>query len=123
MNLPLLMPKTRDARAAPRKVLRCGAKVLFTNTSPLKVRMVDISTSGMCLMAPENIAADQICNIVFETTVHEKIYRLSVIAKSVYSICIGTSGFRVGMQFTNIDPAAQTTLNQIMADKHIPMAE
>lgn len=104
----------KDARNEVRKVLRCQARILFKNAPSLSGRTFDISPSGICIIAPEHIAPGQSCGLSFSTPIAGKIIEVNTLAKVAYSICIGTTGFRVGFQFVDPDPAARAAINQIL---------
>jgi c-di-GMP-binding flagellar brake protein YcgR len=106
--------KTEEARTEARKLLRCQATVLLKNAPSLKTRTIDVSLSGISLMAPENIVPGKLCGIAFEAAVNGKIRQVNAVGKVVYSICVGTSGFRIGLQFTDIDAPSRAALGQIL---------
>lgn len=63
-------------------------------------------------MTPEHIESGQLCGIALETPVHGKMVEVNTVAKIVYGICVGTTGFRVSQQFTDIDPASKIAINK-----------
>jgi c-di-GMP-binding flagellar brake protein YcgR len=81
----------------------------------VRVRTLDISTAGIAIIVPENIPQGELCGVSLETFVNGKMAQINAVAKVVYCICVGTTGFRVGMQFTNVEPAGQVALAQLMA--------
>jgi c-di-GMP-binding flagellar brake protein YcgR len=101
-------------RVDERKIIRCNAVVYLKNSRPLKARTVDISTSGMCIMTVENVAHNQMCGISFETPVNGTLVKVEAVAKVVYSICVGRDGFRLGLQFSNLDANSQAALERIL---------
>lgn len=103
-----------DTRIAPRKVLRCRAKVMLNGGRPPMIgRTVDISISGICLMLEAPLTAGQSCVIAFEAPVNGTMRKVMVSAKAVYSIC-GNEGFRIGLQFVQLDAANTSIINQIV---------
>ena len=108
------MIPTDDTRIAPRKVLRCRAKVVLQAGSALAGKTVDISASGICVMVDNPLQAGQICMIIFETPIKGVPKQVNVVAKVVYSI-LGTDGFRTGFQFSQLTPANTALINEIVA--------
>jgi c-di-GMP-binding flagellar brake protein YcgR len=103
-----------DTRIAPRKVLRCRVKVMLNGgRPPLIGRTVDISISGICLMLETPLAAGESCVIAFEAPVNGTMRKVMVSAKAVYSIFSG-EGFRIGLQFVQLDAANTSIINQIV---------
>lgn len=103
-----------DTRIAPRKVLRCRAKVMLNGgRPPLMGRTVDISTSGICLMLDGPLVAGESCVIAFEAPVKGTMRKVMASAKAVYSICSG-EGFRIGFQFVQLDAATTSIINEIV---------
>jgi hypothetical protein len=103
-----------DTRIAPRKVLRCRAKVMLNGgRPPVMGRTVDISTSGISLMLDVSLPAGESCVISFEAPVNGTMRKLMVSAKAVYSIC-GADGFRIGMQFVQLDAANTSMINELV---------
>lgn len=114
MNSVLDNFNPKNNRSEPRRILRTPATLLFKDRPPVRVRTIDISTSGIAIMVPMNVAEGQSCGISVDTFVNGRMVQINAVAKVIYSICVGTTGFRVGMQFTNVEPAGQTALAQLM---------
>ena len=93
------MVDPKEGRVEARKILRCSAHVILTNSTLVKAKTIDISMSGISLMLDEPLATSQQCMISFEAPANGKIVKVAVAARSVYCTCVGTSGFRVGFQF------------------------
>jgi len=102
------------ARVDERKIIRCNAMLFLKNSRPLKARTVDLSASGMCVMTIDNVAHNQMCGISFETPVNGELVKVEAVAKIVYSICVGRDGFRLGLQFSNLDANSQAALKRIL---------
>jgi hypothetical protein len=103
-----------DIRIAPRKVLRCRAKVMISGgRPPLNGRTVDISTSGICIMLEAPLQAGESCVISFEAPVKGTIRKVMVSANAVYSIYSGEA-FRTGFQFVQLDAASTSIINELV---------
>jgi c-di-GMP-binding flagellar brake protein YcgR len=105
-------PKTE--RGEPRKILRCPAMFMIQDHPAVRVRTIDISASGIAIMAPHNVPEGLTCGIAFTTFVNGHMAQINVMARVIYTICIGTEGFRVGMQFAEVDPASRVALTQLV---------
>jgi len=103
-----------EPRIAPRKVLRCRAKVMINGgRPPLIGRTVDISISGLCVMLESPLVAGESCVIAFDAPVNGTMRKIMVSAKAVYSI-YGGEGFRTGFQFVQLDAANTSIINQLV---------
>lgn len=104
----------KDARTEVRTLLRCNAQILFRDAPPMPARTVDISTKGICVIVPQDLARGQECGITFKTSIDGDQVEVNVVGKVVYSICVGTQGFRIGYQFTNVEPASRHAIDQLI---------
>ncbi|WP_151636570.1 PilZ domain-containing protein [Noviherbaspirillum aerium] len=103
-----------EPRSFPRKVMRCQAIVVVPGGNPVRCRTLDISLGGLSLMLSEQLRVGQECTIGFEAPLDGKMVRVMGQGKVVYSILAGADGFRVGMQFTNMDGANSKIVAQLM---------
>lgn len=109
-NSPMLNPK--ESRTETRKLLRCPAKVTLKNTAPQLGRTIDISPSGISVMVSEHMTPGIPCVVAFDPSINGKTITVNAAARVIYSICVGTTGFRTGFQFVEID---ETTARSIRA--------
>jgi len=104
-----------ETRIAPRKVLRCRAKVMLNGgRPPMMGRTVDISTTGISLVLDVPLPTGESCVIAFETPVKGTVRRVMASANVVYSIFSSADGFRHGFQFVQLDAANTSIINQII---------
>ncbi|HVK95398.1 MAG TPA: PilZ domain-containing protein [Noviherbaspirillum sp.] len=103
-----------ESRTSTRKPLRCQAVLSFPNMAPIRVRTKDISLGGVSVLMPEQVATGLACMITFEAPMNGRVLRVSANAKVAYSILSSTDGFRTGLQFTQIDPASNRALAELM---------
>lgn len=108
------MTVQNDARAMARKMLRCAARVVFGDATSIKGKTVDISMSGVSVMLDEPVTVGRPCTVMLEPSVNGKPVKVSVQAKAVYCTCVGTSGFRVGLQFGPQDSAMAKLIRQLL---------
>jgi hypothetical protein len=108
------MADLKDGRAEARKILRCSTRVVINETVKVKGRTIDISISGISAMMDEPIASMQKCRIYFDAPAGSRILNINIAARAVYSTCVGTSGFRVGFQFSQTDEAGMKLIRQLL---------
>jgi c-di-GMP-binding flagellar brake protein YcgR len=103
-----------DVRSETRTVLRVGATILFKDAAPMHAKTIDIGLRGMALLSPEQVTPGTLCGIRFSAMIQGKMTKVEAVARVVYSICVGTAGFRIGYQFTDMDSASKTAVTQIV---------
>jgi hypothetical protein len=109
------MSEQHDSRSAERKNFRCTALILKQGASPVTGRTLDISLRGISIMVPQHLDHGDAFLVAFETIVNNRKFKLQAHARAVYSICSGTSGFRTGFQFVDLDGAATQTVKDLTA--------
>jgi c-di-GMP-binding flagellar brake protein YcgR len=108
------MVAPKETRLEARKILRCAAKILLKDASPINARTIDISMSGISLMLAAPVAVSQQCVVIFDAPVDGKIVKINLVAKAIYCTCVGTSGFRVGFQFDQRSEAVTKSIRQLL---------
>lgn len=108
------MNQPEETRIAPRKVLRCRAKVMTGPNAAMAGRTVDISMTGICVIVDGPIKPGHTCMIYFETPVKGIVKQVNVVGKVVYSIC-GSDGFRTGFQFGQLTPTNTALISEIVS--------
>jgi len=99
---------TPNRRVHARKVLRSTATVTLPGAPPREMRTWDLGLDGMSLVAPRPISPGTRCTVAL--TLPGDAVERSLTAKSVYSSLMGPEGFKVGMVFTALDPAAEAAI-------------
>lgn len=103
-----------DSRSESRKIVRCRALVALPAVPNLVGRTVDIAGSGVCLMLDDKLNHDQKCSVKLEFTITGAPKIFIATAKVVYCICVGVQGFKVGLQFDQIDKDSMDALKQVL---------
>ncbi len=100
----------QDHRQYPRKIFRTIVKVLVDKDHIYQAKSIDISQTGLCLIIPgKNLNIGTTCHIFFDLVLLGKVYKIQVVAKVVYSICV-SEGFKAGLLFTKIDAVAEAAI-------------
>jgi hypothetical protein len=113
-NFEIIMVDPKDSRVEPRKIVHYSARVLSNNSTSVKARTIDISMNGISLMLDEPVAISQQYSVVFEAALGGKFVKINLTGRSMYCTCVGTSGFRVGIQFDPHNDAIAKTIRQLM---------
>jgi hypothetical protein len=108
------MPVTNEARAEARKRLHFPVKVISKDGMVHKGRALDISLQGISVMLNEPFDGAPMCAMVFEALVKGKVVSVSVAAEAVYSICVGTEGFRIGFKFDQKNEVAAKSIRLLL---------
>jgi c-di-GMP-binding flagellar brake protein YcgR len=106
------LSKWRNERQEERRNLHCTAVVRLRNGAGTNGRTIDISSRGISIVLPEQLAAGAECLIAFDTVVNGNRFSIAVQARSVYAILSG-SQFRTGFTFSNVDPVTEKSLAEL----------
>ena len=101
MSPPTTPPPDRNRRAAPRKMLRQPATVVYGGASR-PVRTWDLGRDGMCLLSPKPIAPGTRCRVTFEVPLVDGSVGVTAALKVVYSSYAAAEEFKIGTVFTDI---------------------
>lgn len=61
----------------------------------------------------EQLYPGQSCTVRFETSLNGKPVCITAAARVIYSILSGTEGFRMGLQFVDLDPATHKSVAEL----------
>jgi hypothetical protein len=106
-------PFSACARAAPRKPITGRAKVSVEGGVARNGKMVDISESGVGIMLDDPVATKKVCMVMCESFVDGKRVSFGARAIAAYSVLAGTKGYRIGFQFSALDPATSKIVNDL----------
>lgn len=107
------MTGTEENRVAPRKILRCRARIVVQGGPTLNGKTVDISISGICVMVDGPVPVGHTCMLIFEAMLKGVPKQVNATGKAVYSI-FSRDGFRTGFQFSQLTPACTAIINDIV---------
>lgn len=98
-----------ERRRHERRVLRGPSQLQFGSQPAMNTRTMDVSVSGLGLVAPVNPPAHTTCTVKFvvpiETNRNVTITAAATVTHSIYSRA--EDGFKVGLMFTGM--SAETT--------------
>ncbi|HAT29894.1 MAG TPA: PilZ domain-containing protein [Janthinobacterium sp.] len=76
-------------------------------------RTMDISAAGVAAMVADPVKVGQRGRITFEMYIDGKSHLIEASVSVTYCI-LGHDGFKVGFQFSNLDPAAVSAITKYM---------
>jgi c-di-GMP-binding flagellar brake protein YcgR len=108
MDIELII-QPHERRQHQRRVLRGPSQIQFENQPFMKTRTMDVSISGLGIVAPVNPPGKTTCTIRFlvpvDTDRQVTVTTSAVVTHSVFSGA--EDGFKVGLMFTGL--SAETT--------------
>lgn len=96
-----------------RKTLRCRAELQTARGSTIAVRTIDISTTGMSVVAQQALLAGASCNVGFALPKNGALQSISTAAVVLYCSGDAGDGFRLGLRFTEADQARNGLINAL----------
>ena len=95
-----------ERRQHPRRSLRGASRLQVAKHPVVETRTVDVSASGLGIIAPINPPTGMACNIRFLLPIHpERNVTISTTALVTHSVFTqAESGFKVGLMFTDLSP-------------------
>jgi hypothetical protein len=114
MSHALKISSPKELRTEPRKVFRCVARIVVAGMSPIGGRTIDISSNGISIMVPDHLRPNTLATIQLNAVIGNGIATLNVQARLIYSVCVGTKGFRSGFQFKDADALASKAIRSIL---------
>lgn len=108
VNLPIPAPAgmvpMHERRQHERRVLRTPAKLQFGNQPAMDARTLDVSVSGLGLVAPVNPPQGTPCSVKFAVpTQADRFVTLSAQAVVTYSVYVrNEDGFKLGLMFSDL---------------------
>jgi hypothetical protein len=88
-----------EARTAERRIVSGRAKLTMGGLSVNKGKMVDISTSGACVLMDDQVAAGKTATLECDIFMEGKRYVFSVPVVTVYGLLVAGKGFKIGVKF------------------------
>lgn len=107
-------PNVREQRRSPRWQLKTAAQLIVNNNQAMQVRTLDISAGGLSIVTQSALPMGMTVQInLMLPTWNGPLVPMSVRASVVNSSLDGRNGgFRIGLQFTEIDPALKLEIER-----------
>ncbi len=103
-----------DQRQAVRKVLRTRALLRIDGREQFLVKTVDICSSGVGATCPQQLQAGLSGHIAFEMYYDGKSVHVASRVKVMYCIYNSHDGFKLGLQFLNLDMTGAAAIAKFM---------
>lgn len=104
-----------ENRRQERKSINIAVRVDEGNGYYHDAITADVSLKGLCLFTgKDDIQAGQVYNLKFELPVRGKFMSIATEASVVHAAGHGSYGYKVGMQFTQIDTLSTWTLESFI---------
>lgn len=114
-HVAALLSMKNDTRKFHRKPIRGRTILQLADGLRLGGSAKDLSQNGIGMLLAEQVPVGVPCTAALETMHLGRLVHFAAQGKVVYSILSGTDGFRVGVQFTNVDAANSKILSELMA--------
>jgi c-di-GMP-binding flagellar brake protein YcgR len=102
-----------EQRQLPRKIIRSKAMWVLAGTAPVAARTIDIGVNGMALLLDDAATPGQQGQVSFKMFLDGKENVLTSRATVMYCL-FSSSGFKVGLQFSNLELSAKTAIAKFM---------
>lgn len=105
-----------EARVHPRKKVNGRAQLTLADGSVVSGKMLDLSLSGASVLLEDRVALKQTYALECAVFAQGKRQVFQVQARAVYAVLVSFEGFRLGFEWTQCSPAAQKTLQGLLAE-------
>lgn len=106
-------PDGVDRRKQARSSVRLRATVLLPDDQLLYAHTIDLSVGGACLSVPVQLLVDDECRLGLELEAVGTKHNVLLISRVCYCSPQG-DGFRVGVQFLQVDPKDAALVNELL---------
>ena len=103
-----------ESRQQERKILRTKALLRMDGMEQFLVKTMDVSTAGVGVACPKLLQQGQGGQIAFEMYFNGRNYQVASRIKVMYCIYNKNDGFKVGMQFVNLDMPSASAITKYM---------
>lgn len=93
---------SEERRQSPRRKLKRPAVAQIDSGRAMRVQLVDVSTGGLCVMFPEQLAAGSRVRVEFDIPFGSALRHVSCTAKVANTVLVGMQGFRAGLLLVEI---------------------
>ncbi len=103
-----------DQRQSIRKVLRARGLLRMDGMEQFLVKTLDICSSGIGVSCPNQLQPGQVGHIAFEMFINGKAFHVASRVKVMYCIYSSVEGFKLGMQFLELDMKGAAAIAKYM---------
>lgn len=104
---------SHEARRFPRKAVVVPARLLLSDAHPEEVATVDISESGVGIIAIAALNAGTSCVVALDLHADNGRRRINAWGEVVYSRQIGPGRYRSGIRFTDMDSYSRLCIRKL----------
>lgn len=105
-----------NQRTAPRVVYhRKGQLVTGPHQNVVPIKTIDISTIGVGALVPFPLPERQTCTLRITALDQDNAQELILKGAIAYCILSGIQGFRIGIQFAELDPVTRSRIERIIS--------
>ncbi len=104
-----------ERRVSPRKVVSLAARVELPDGTVLEGQTVDLSQTGIGLVSPRLLHAEQDCKLTIILSVCGENLELRLLGRVCYCREQERSRYRTGMRFIRIEPRSADLLNKLLS--------
>jgi hypothetical protein len=97
------------------KSIRSRARVEIEPKIVLDAEVMRVAPRGVSFILSRNLAEQQNCAVDMSLFVEGSVRRLRAAGRIVSCFCAGMEGFRVAMQFTDMDEESAAALDALLA--------
>ena len=97
------------------KSVRSRARVKIDPRVTLDAEVMRVAQRGVSFVLPRKVAEQQNCAVDMQLLVEGSMLRLRAVGRIVSCFCTGMDGFRVAMQFTDMDAESAAALEALLA--------
>ncbi|HEU4654986.1 MAG TPA: hypothetical protein VFS47_13435 [Steroidobacteraceae bacterium] len=105
-------PPLARARSKP---IRSRARVQIDPKIVLDAEVMRVAPRGVSFVLPRKLEEQQSCSFDMNLFVEGSVRRLRGVGRIVSCFCAGMDGFRVAMQFTDLDEDSAAALEALLA--------
>ena len=99
------------------KSIRSRARVKIDPRVILEAEVMRVAARGVSFVLPRKVAEQQDCAVDMQLLVEGSMRRLRAAGRVVSCSCAGMDGFRVAMQFTDMDEDSAAALDALRASE------
>jgi hypothetical protein len=103
-----------EARVAERRIVSGRAKLVLGGGSVNSGKMVDISTTGACVMMDDQVPAGRSATLECDIFMEGKRYVFSLPVVTVYGLLARGKGFKIGLRFGAHGPDVAGKIEELL---------